>query len=355
MNKLDFKNLLALNGPILITGHTGFKGQWLTFLLEELGLKVVGISKEPLKNSLYELASQKGKIPEIYTDVCDANSIQKFIRKHRPQVVFHLAAQALVLESYKNPVDTFQTNVMGTANLLNICFNEDFVKCIVVSTTDKVYKNLNTGKLFIESDALGGKDPYSASKVGTESVISAWQQIREVDGGPRVTAARAGNVIGGGDLAENRLMPDIARGLIDGNPIRIRNSKSTRPWQHVLDPLIGYVLVAEGNLAGKEIDAINFGPLESSLSVGEVCEIVSKVSAMELDFQYDEIDTQLKPQHESLFLDLDSSKAHAELGWRPNWSQKEAVSETVQWWKLVLNNKIDPKEACLVNIRKLLA
>lgn len=353
MNKLDFKNLLALNGPILITGHTGFKGQWLTFLLEELGLKVIGISKEPLKNSLYELAKQEGKIPEIYTDVCDANSVQKFIKKHRPQVIFHLAAQALVLESYKNPVDTFQTNVMGTANLLNICFNEDFVESIVVSTTDKVYKNLNTGKLFIESDALGGKDPYSASKVGTEAVISAWQQIREVSGGPQVTAARAGNVIGGGDLAENRLMPDIARGMINESPIRIRNLNSTRPWQHVLDPLIGYVLVAEGHLAGKKIDAINFGPLESSLSVGEVCEIVSKASDMALDFQYDEIDTQLKPQHESIFLDLNSNKAQSELGWKPRWSQKDSISNTVEWWLRTLNNKVEPRAACLEDIRKL--
>lgn len=353
MKKLDFENLLALNGPILITGHTGFKGQWLTFLLEELGLKVVGISKEPLKNSLYELANQKGKIPEIYTDVCDSKSVQEFIRKHRPQVVFHLAAQALVLESYKNPVETFQTNVMGTANLLNICFNEDFVESIVVSTTDKVYKNLNTGKLFIESDALGGKDPYSASKVGTESVISAWQQIRKIDGGPKVTAVRAGNVIGGGDLAENRLMPDIARGMISGSPIRIRNANSTRPWQHVLDPLIGYVLVADGQLAGKEIDAVNFGPIENSLSVGDVCEIVSKASDMELSFQFDESGTQLKPQHESIFLDLNSNKAQTELGWKPNWSQSEAISSTVEWWQRTLNNKVEPRDSCLEDIRKL--
>ena len=354
MNKQDFKSLSALNGPILITGHTGFKGQWLTFLFEELGLKVIGISKEPLKDSLYELANQNGRIPEIFTDICDPVKVQSFVRKHKPQVVFHLAAQALVLESYKNPVETFQTNVMGTANLLNICFNEDFVQSIVVSTTDKVYKNLNSGKLFVESDSLGGKDPYSASKVGTESVISAWQQIREMNGGPQVTAVRAGNVIGGGDLAENRLMPDIARGLINGTPIRIRNANSTRPWQHVLDPLIGYVLVAEAHLKGKEIDAINFGPLEESLRVGEVCEIVSDISEIKLDFKYDEVEANSKLQYESVFLDLNSSKAHSELGWKPNWSQKEAISLTVEWWQKTLNNKVEPRKSCLEDIRKIL-
>lgn len=355
MENLNFKNLTSCEGPILVTGHTGFKGMWLTFLLEELGLKVIGISKKPLKDSLYELAKQKGKIPEIYTDISEVRNIQKFIGKHKPQVVFHLAAQALVLESYKNPVETFQTNVMGTVNVLDVCFNEDSVKSIVVSTTDKVYKNLNSGKLFVESDALGGKDPYSASKVGTEAVIAAWQQIGEVGGGPLITAARAGNVIGGGDLAENRLMPDIARGLINGSEIKIRNSNATRPWQHVLDPLAGYALVADGHLSGKKIDSINFGPVDNSISVKEVCEMVSKISDTKLDFQFDKIESEVKAQHESLFLDLDSSKAQAELGWRPNWSQREAISETMEWWKRVLTNKAKPREACLEDIRKLLA
>ena len=355
MNNLDFRQLSAIDGPVLITGHTGFKGVWLSLLLEELGLQTIGISKKPLKNSLYELARQKGRIPEIYADISEPKNVKKFIRKYKPQAVFHLAAQALVLESYKDPVETFRTNVMGTVNLLDICFSEASVKSIVVSTTDKVYKNLNTGKLFVESDALGGKDPYSASKVGTEAVISAWQQIREIDGGPLITAARAGNVIGGGDLAENRLMPDVARGLIDGAEIRIRNSSATRPWQHVLDPLTGYAMVAECHLAGKKIDSINFGPTEKSISVKEVCDLVLGNSETKLDFKFDDVQSQTGPQHESLFLDLDSSKAQDELGWRPTWSQKEAILETMDWWKRVLISGADPREACLKDIRKMLA
>jgi CDP-glucose 4,6-dehydratase len=355
VNNLDFRQLSALDGPVLITGHTGFKGMWLSLLLEELGLQTIGISKKPLKNSLYELAKQKGRIPEIYADISGPKNVKKFIRKHKPQVVFHLAAQALVLESYKDPVETFRTNVMGTVNLLDICFSEASVKSIVISTTDKVYKNLNTGKLFVESDALGGKDPYSASKVGTEAVISAWQQIREVDDGPLITAARAGNVIGGGDLAENRLMPDIARGLIDGAEIRIRNSSATRPWQHVLDPLTGYAMVADGHLAGKKIDSINFGPTEKSISVKEVCDLVLSNSETKLDFKFDEVQSQKRPQQESLFLDLDSTKAQVELGWQPTWSQKDAILETMDWWKRVLINGADPREACLKDIRKMLA
>jgi CDP-glucose 4,6-dehydratase len=352
---LDLKNLSNLEGPILVTGHTGFKGTWLTFLLEELGLSVIGISKEPLKESLYELANRKAKIPEIYSDLCEIDNVENFLRDHKPSVIFHLAAQALVLESYKNPLETFKTNVMGTVNILDIAYRTDFVKSIVISTTDKVYENLDTGKLFVETDALKGKDPYSASKVGTEAVITAWQQIRRIHGGPQITAVRAGNVIGGGDLAENRLMPDIARGLKKGTKVEIRNSASTRPWQHVLDPLVGYVLVSESHFMDKEIDSINFGPTEKSISVKEVCDIVSKITDDKINFQFSEIKTNDMSQQESILLDLDSTKAQKELGWRPNWSQREAIEVTIKWWQEVLDNSVDPRAACLGDIRKLLA
>jgi CDP-glucose 4,6-dehydratase len=340
----------------LITGHTGFKGAWLCMLLRARGHNVSGISLQPETNSLFIQANvQKFLERDIRCDINESTKLTSHFNETKPDVVIHLAAQALVRESYKNPITTFETNVMGTLNVMKASQQLRELKAQLIVTTDKVYKNLNTGKLFVESDALGGKDPYSASKVGTEAVISAWQQIREIDGGPLITAVRAGNVIGGGDLAENRLMPDVARGLIDGAEIRIRNSSATRPWQHVLDPLTGYAMVAECQLAGKKIDSINFGPTEKSIPVKEVCDLVLGNSEKKLDFRFDDVQSQTRPQHESLFLDLDSAKAQEELGWRPTWSQKEAILETMDWWKRVLINGTDPREACLKDIRKMLA
>jgi CDP-glucose 4,6-dehydratase len=243
--------LSRLSGPVLITGHTGFKGTWLTILLEKLGIPTIGYSLKPLQGSLFERAEVTGRIPELFADIRDRNSLNSFIELHKPSCVIHMAAQPLVLESYNNPFETFDINVMGTVNLLETSFNHDFIQSIVVVTTDKVYRNDNSGRKFIETDPLEGKDPYSASKVATEAVVSAWQQISKAQGGPRVISVRAGNVIGGGDFANNRIIPDLVRSImIEKKDVVIRNPESTRPWQHVLDSLAGYILALEATLLG---------------------------------------------------------------------------------------------------------
>jgi CDP-glucose 4,6-dehydratase len=264
MYLLQEKLRLALSGAILITGHTGFKGTWLTLLLEKMGIPAIGYSLPPIQDSLYQRANRLGAIPEIFADIRDLNEVERFLATHKPSAIIHLAAQPLVLESYKKPLDTFETNVMGTANILSAAFNTSTIRAVVAATTDKVYRNDNLGKPFTETDPLSGKDPYSASKVGSEAAIAAWQNISNLSDGPKVVSVRAGNVIGGGDWAENRIMPDLVRGFTSNQPIQIRNPDSTRPWQHVLDPLYGYLLTLQSLLEDVTIDSINFGPSEKS-------------------------------------------------------------------------------------------
>ena len=344
--------LRKLDGPVLVTGHTGFKGTWLTLLLEQLGVPVVGLSLPPEDGSLYRRLNRDGLIEEIYADIRNFESVDKFIKEKQPAAVINMAAQPLVMESYNKPRETFEANVMGTVNVLDSSFATQSVKAIIAVTTDKVYKNDNSGKLFRENDPLAGKDPYSASKVGSESAIAAWQQITRVQGGPPVVSVRAGNVIGGGDWAENRLLPDLIRGFISEKPIPIRNPNSTRPWQHVLDPLMGYVMALEAVLEGQDIEAMNFGPNDKSISVKEVVEICASVWLPEgvIKFEYETNTSGI----EAVNLDLDSTFARNKLGWRPYWSQIEAAISTTNWWKKVINGEITPVKACLFDIEKVL-
>jgi CDP-glucose 4,6-dehydratase len=324
------EQLRALPGPVLITGHTGFKGTWLTFLLEHLGVATVGYSLAPEKDSLYDRAKLTDKIPEIYADIREAETFRKFLATHKPSAIIHMAAQPLVLQSYKTPKETFDVNVMGTVNVLNEAFAAEFVQAVIVVTTDKVYRNDNSGRAFVETDPLEGKDPYSASKVGTEAAISAWQQIQKVSGGPVVVSVRAGNVIGGGDWAENRLIPDLVRGFISGEPIEIRSPESTRPWQHVLEPLVGYLMTLEYVLEGGEIYSINFAPDGENLSVSEVVNIAksswgteTKVEIMN-DFE--------KSKLESTYLKLNSEFSHKLFPRLPSIEQASAINKTIKWW-----------------------
>jgi CDP-glucose 4,6-dehydratase len=352
MNSGLGEQLRKLDGPVLVTGHTGFKGTWLTLLLEQLGVPVVGLSLPPEEGSLYQRLNREGLIEEIYADIRNFESVNKFIKEKQPAVVINMAAQPLVMASYITPRETFETNVMGTVNVLDSSFATKSVKAIVAVTTDKVYKNENSGKLFRENDALAGKDPYSASKVGSESAIAAWQQITRVQGGPRVVSVRAGNVIGGGDWAENRLLPDLIRGFISEKPIPIRNPNSTRPWQHVLDPLLGYVMVLEAVLDGQYIEAMNFGPDDKSISVKEIVEICASVwsPAGGIKFEYETNSAGI----EAVNLDLDSSLARNKLGWNPKWNQIEAASSTTTWWKNIYSGNISAYDACLIDIKKVL-
>jgi CDP-glucose 4,6-dehydratase len=238
-------------GPILITGHTGFKGTWMTLFLEYLKVPVIGYSLEAVTDSLYDRLARKSVITENISDIRDFQALEEFIDTQRPSSIIHMAAQPIVKDSYKNPRLTFDVNVMGTVNLLDVAFKKDYVDSIIVVTSDKVYRNDNSGKYFVETDPLEGKDPYSASKVGTEAVITAWQQIQKINGGPKVVSVRAGNVIGGGDFAPYRLIPDLVRGYLNESMVQIRNPKSTRPWQHVFDTTSGYILTLEKMLQGE--------------------------------------------------------------------------------------------------------
>jgi len=342
--KSSLKTLVnLLDGPVLVTGHTGFKGTWLTFLLEELGVEVVGYSLPPQADSLYDRTMRQGKIVEEFRDIRDLNSIHAFIQRTEPSAVIHLAAQPLVIDSYKAPLETFETNVMGTVNTLEASFKLKEIKAFIAITTDKVYRNDNAGTAFTEGDALAGKDPYSSSKVGSEAAIAAWQEISKSFGGPKVVAARAGNVIGGGDWAQNRLIPDLMRGFSRGEVVQVRNPSSTRPWQHVLDPLLGYLYSLQEVLSGGNIESINFGPTEPSLTVAEVVEIASRCWGKSADVV-------LKPSMETLYeankLDLNSGLARELLDWKPVWTQARAVETTTEWWKDLFLKKISPLDLC---------
>jgi len=344
--------LRALPGPILITGHTGFKGTWLIFLLEYLGIPCVGYSLAPEKDSLYDRAKLEGRIPEIYADIRDFSSYKKFLNTHRPSTVIHMAAQPLVLQSYNAPRDTFDVNVMGTVNVLDAAFASDYVQAIIGVTTDKVYRNDNLGRAFVESDPLAGKDPYSASKVGAEAAIASWQQIQKISGGPIVVSVRAGNVIGGGDWAQNRLIPDLVRAFISGQVAEIRNPKSTRPWQHVLDPLFGYLLTLEHALEDNSVTAINFAPTEKSFTVAEVAQIARESwgDSAKINHSGYEFTEQL----ESSQLHLDSSLSQQLFGFSGSWNQTESIRKSIDWWKRVLLIGMAPSDCVKEDITEFL-
>lgn len=347
------KRLRELPGPILITGHTGFKGTWLTLLLERLKVPVIGLSLPPEPDSLFARAHRTGAIPESFIDIRDFDAVRKFMEVHQPSAVIHMAAQPIVLKSYQTPRETFETNVMGTVNVLDSAFKTNSVQVVVVVTTDKVYRNDNSGTTFTESDPLVGKDPYSASKVGTEATVAAWQQISKMLGGPKVIAVRAGNVIGGGDWAENRIIPELVRGFSSGTAVVIRNPLSTRPWQHVLDPVHGYLIALTAVSGGSLFQALNFGPDSKSLSVKEVVEQSRQNWPFRTTVEYSlglhDADV------ESIALQLDSTQARESLGWQPCWSQRESITSTIKWWDKVLNKSVDPVDACQSDIDFLLS
>ena len=327
--------LKRLDGPILITGHTGFKGTWLTRYLMKLGVSVAGFSLAPDESDLYARAGLVGQIKEQFADIRSYAALDLFVKKIKPSAIFHLAAQPLVRESYRNPLATFETNVMGTANLLEVARTTDSVEAVIVVTTDKVYQNLNSGKRFIETDSLLGADPYSASKVGAENVVIAWQHLPSNHKYNNISVVRSGNVVGGGDLSKDRLMADVVRSHIGSEKLHIRNPRSTRPWQHVLDPLHGYILTLERALNTSFGENFNFGPTEPALTVEEVIKIVHN-SWADMEFEVSESQTD---NYESQLLDLDSSRARHVLSWTPKYSQTEAIAKTIHWWEETLNNR----------------
>ncbi|MDB5103338.1 MAG: CDP-glucose 4,6-dehydratase [Fibrobacteres bacterium] len=323
---------------VLVTGHTGFKGSWLSLWLKSLGANVVGFSldepSDPCHHKLLGL-----EMVSIVGDVRNPAHLEAAMRKHKPAAVFHLAAQALVRRSYAQPMETFQTNVMGTLNVLEACRNEPSVKAVLVITSDKVYDNQEWAWGYRENDKLGGYDPYSASKACAEIALASFRNafLNPKDYGTKhnllVSSVRAGNVIGGGDWALDRLIPDIVRAASKRETVIIRNPGATRPWQHVLECLAGYLMVGQRLLEGWSEFARewNFGPSETGiLSVGDV---VVQVKQYWPEFNY-EIRRQEGDPHEAYALTLDSSLARIKLGWRPVWSgSRQAFMKTIAWYQ----------------------
>lgn len=321
---------------VLVTGHTGFKGSWLSLWLRELGAKVVGYALAPnTQPSLFEQLGLEKLMDSRLGDVRDAALLEKTLRETRPEVVFHLAAQPLVRLSYDQPSETFATNVQGTANLLDAVRRTDSVRACAVITTDKCYENLETDRAYREDDRLGGRDPYSASKACAELVVSSWRDSFFSAGVQKrhpasISTARAGNVIGGGDWAEARLIPDCLRALAAGKTISVRNPRSVRPWQHVLEPLSGYLTLAAAQLAAPAgfAEAWNFGPAEGDArTTAEIADLVVRAWG---GGRWAAV-AEANAPHEAGLLRLDSAKARARLKWRPVYGVDEAVAQTVAW------------------------
>ena len=315
---------------VLVTGHTGFKGAWLSRILYNAHAEVIGVALPPESDSLYKQATKLKFANQKFIDINNRKKITKFITQNNPDVIIHMAAQPLVRRSYRNPIETFQTNVIGTANILQSALECKNTKGVLAVTTDKVYKNLEKIDGYHEDEPLGGTDPYSASKSASEMVITAWRNLAQIAGDKVIVAARSGNVIGGGDRAEDRLIPDLIRGFKAGTKVVIRNPDSLRPWQHVLDPLYGYLMVAAKILKGEKVlNAYNFGPSENSkLTVAEMSDLACKSWPNNLGWVHQPANDSL---HETKLLWLSSNRARTELGWENLLNAEESIKWSIEW------------------------
>lgn len=335
---------------VLLTGHTGFKGSWLALWLTQMGANVTGVSLFPSSSpNLFSLANIESITNSLFVDICKATALKNIVKKVKPEIVFHLAAQALVRPGYKDPLVTFETNVMGTANVLNALRGLDSVRVVVAVTTDKVYKNLEHTRSYNESDVLGGFDPYSASKAASELVISCYRDSYLAPQGVALASARAGNVIGGGDWSQDRLIPDALRAWNNKIPLVIRRPHAVRPWQHVLEPLHSYLVLAEklyqdASLAG----AYNFGPeTHEAASVRKVIELANRVYGGGSVLWGDGTEG----PYEAGLLSLEIAKAKKYLGVSPRWSLEQSVEYTFQWY-LQQRNGIRAELLCTNDIAK---
>ena len=318
----------------LITGHTGFKGSWLALWLNSLGHEVSGISLDPIPNSLFDRANVSESIQNDFRiDIRNSDEVMSALLQVNPDVVFHMAAQPLVRESYADPRYTFETNAMGTLSLLEAVSNTKSVKAHVVVTTDKVYRNINQVAGYVESDPLGGFDTYSSSKAMADLLTQSW--ISSFPGTP-TTIVRAGNVIGGGDVSKDRLMPDLISAYLNNKVPTLRYPNSVRPWQHVLDCLNGYLMISESLLSGKEHPMMNIGPdKESFVTVAKVAELVAAQLSVEPTWNLSDTNE----PHEAGLLSLDSSLAKTALGWQDKLKFTDAVTWTTDWYQEVEKNK----------------
>lgn len=321
------------NKKVLITGHTGFKGSWLTIWLNQLGVQVIGIALEPKTDKdIFVLARLTSKITDYRQDIRDLEKVKEIFAKEQPEIVFHLAAQALVLPGYKEPVSTFETNIMGTVNILEACRQTESVRQVVIVTTDKVYENKEKLTGYKENDPLGGYDPYSASKAAAEIVTQSYHRSFFQSPNKSVATARAGNVIGGGDWSQHRLVPDFIKSIKKNKPLIIRNPDSVRPWQHVLEPLFGYIHLAMKMAQNprKYSGAWNFGPEDNDFAtVKELAQLLIHLYGAGSW----EIDTTMEKPHETKVLRLDIDKTREILGWKPVLDFRQTVQWTVDWYK----------------------
>ena len=346
---------------ILLTGHTGFKGSWLSLWLQKLNSNVIGFSKSiPTNPSLFQLANIEDGMTSIIGDVCDYDKLEEVIKEYKPEIVIHMAAQAILRESHSNPVETYATNVMGTVNLLESIRKAGNVKVILNVTTDKCYEPNESSKGHLETDRLGGYDPYSNSKACSELVTASFRDSffnpKEYHKhGTSLASCRAGNVIGGGDWAKDRLIPDIMKGILNNEIIKIRNPNSIRPWQYVLDPLNGYLILVEKLWSsGSEFsEGWNFGPEENNEK--PVKWIVEKLTKQwSKDIKWD-IDNNIN-LHEENYLRLNCIKANSRLGWMPKLNLEQGLEWIIEWYRQYKknNNMKDITEQQIEKFQKLL-
>lgn len=317
---------------VFLTGHTGFKGSWAALWLKNLGATVTGFARAPeIDYGFFTLARIAGGIENCISDIRDHVALDRAIRGSRPDIIVHMAAQAIVRRSYSDPIATWQTNVSGTLNLLRVLRDLDFTPLVLVVTSDKVYRNDESGRAFREEDPLGGHDPYSASKAATEILVSSWAASFMRDGGPRLATARAGNVIGGGDFSEDRIVPDIWRAVQNHRAPTIRNPDTVRPWQHVLDCLNGYFLYTEALATGHKVPlSLNFGPTESTRkTVREIAEGMLQILAPGTNWTHDAASGPREMER----LALDSTRARETLAWRDKLTGDASLRWTADWYK----------------------
>ena len=344
---------------VFLTGHTGFKGGWLLMLLEELGAKIYGYALAPKENSIFNVLKIGALHSSIYADVLDYNNLKEEIVKVEPEIIIHLAAQSLVIDSYNDPIRTFEVNTIGTANVLQAVQELDKPCAVIIVTTDKVYSNNNQKQQFSEDDPLGGNDPYSASKAAAEIVVQSFRHsffnpknydIHKVS----IASARSGNVIGGGDWSENRIVPDIVRAISKKNIIRLRNPNSTRPWQHVLEPLAGYLHLAYYMIKYPDSDLYNsswnFGPMDKDQY--SVNDLALEIINVWQDGQMEE--THNSEVYEASFLEINSAKSSQYLNWQPRLSFKESIQFTISWYREFLNGSANMNEITKRQVREYL-
>ena len=352
MENLDKLNKFWKNKKVFITGHTGFKGSWLSIILNMLGSNIYGYSLKPKKSSLFNQANCKSFLKKnIYADINNYNLLKKELKKINPQILFHLAAQPLVSDSFKNPIETLKTNIIGTSNILDIIKNIKSLKSVVIITTDKVYKIKKNNKSYSEIDHLGGKDPYSVSKVCAELVTDSFANsfFEKSFLKNKVSTARSGNVIGGGDYSKNRLLPDIIKSVNTKKILVIRNPNHIRPWQHVIEPLIGYMKLAEKQSKSKKLDnynSWNFGPKKENF-----IKVIYIVNLLKKRFNLNIKIKKKQKFSETKILKLNSKKSNKKLNWYNKWNLETSLKKVMEWNELFYKN-VKAKQICEKQIRE---